>query len=73
MGKNDTYGARRTHTPHCPVRHRPLKGGDRLAVTLSLFPDGRDGAWVSFFPIFPLKGEMSGRTERCAPFATRHQ
>ncbi|PXA83026.1 hypothetical protein DMC25_18645 [Caulobacter sp. D4A] len=59
------------HTPLCPAGHLPLKGGDRIAagphpqfgsefaapVTLN--------AWRSRhgWPISPLEGEMSGRTE----------
>ncbi|TBN12422.1 hypothetical protein EYC79_13240 [Agrobacterium cavarae] len=73
MGKNEHHGARRTHNPLCPVARLPLKGEDRLVFTLSPFADGRGAAWACLFPISPLEGEMSGRTERCARLATRHQ
>ncbi|TIU09581.1 MAG: lytic murein transglycosylase, partial [Mesorhizobium sp.] len=54
-------GARRT--PLCPAGHLPLKGGDRLASSVS--PIAKVGRQPPSYelPISPLEGEMSGRTE----------
>ncbi|RUX73903.1 hypothetical protein EN925_31665 [Mesorhizobium sp. M7A.F.Ca.US.006.04.2.1] len=52
------YGA-----PLCPAGHLPLKGGDRLLRRCAHSRDVGDWRKQWGYPISPLEGEMSGRTE----------
>ncbi|TPL04976.1 lytic murein transglycosylase [Mesorhizobium sp. B2-4-11] len=50
-------------TPLWPAGHLPLKGGDWPSPGVSqIFSAAGDGGTFEL-PIFPLEGEMSGRTE----------
>ncbi|PYE90143.1 hypothetical protein C7477_102233 [Phyllobacterium leguminum] len=51
-------------TPLCLARHLPLKGGDWLILPSAARPSTYAGdGGIDEGVIFPLEGEMSGRTE----------
>ncbi|TPJ66796.1 lytic murein transglycosylase [Mesorhizobium sp. B2-3-6] len=52
------YGA-----PLWPAGHLPLKEGDQLSAWPSPITNVKKSVSASKLPIFPLEGEMSGRTE----------
>ncbi|ESW96698.1 hypothetical protein X769_27635 [Mesorhizobium sp. LSJC268A00] len=53
----------RLNTPLWPAGHLPLKGGDWMAPLASQISSVGEEAPSLKLPIFPLEGEMSGRTE----------
>ncbi|TIO49738.1 MAG: lytic murein transglycosylase [Mesorhizobium sp.] len=60
-----TVGTERSSrgAPLCPAGHLPLKGGDWTSLRLSPIADVEHWAPSAKWPISPLEGEMSGRTE----------
>ncbi|ESX55002.1 hypothetical protein X758_20865 [Mesorhizobium sp. LSHC416B00] len=54
---------RRDSAPLCPAGHLPLKGGDQLSLWLSPISRVADLSKSPKPPIYPLEGEMAGRTE----------